>query len=81
MTFDDSIDEEKLAETALAILSLTSHKDAGVVRAWKGMDWDLLGLLYQNGWIWDPVGKQKSVVFTNEGKNLAVKFLQKHFEK
>ncbi len=81
MTFDDSIDEEKLAETALAILSLTSHKDAGVIRAWKGMDWDLLDILYKRGWIWDPVGKQKSVVFTDEGKDLATKFLEKHFGK
>ncbi len=46
MTFDDSIDEEKLAEAALAILSLTSHQDATVIRAWKGMDCDLLDVLY-----------------------------------
>lgn len=52
MVFDDNIDEEKLAEAALAILSLTAHKDAEVIRAWKGMDWDLLGLLYQKGRIW-----------------------------
>lgn len=81
MVFDDNIDEEKPAEAALAILSLTAHKDAEVIRAWKGMDWDLLGLLYQKGWIWDPVGKQKSVVFTDEGKDLATKFLEKHFGK
>ncbi len=41
------------------------------MRAWKGMDWDLLAVLHQNGWIGDPVGKQKSVVFTDEGKELA----------
>ena len=81
MTFGDNIDEEKLAEAALAILSLTSHKDYAVVRAWKGMDWDLLDILYQKGWIGDPVGKQKSVVFTDEGEKLATKFLEKHFGK
>ena len=79
MTFSDNIDEEKLAEAALAILSLTAHKDIGAVRAWKGMDWDLLDVLYKKGWICDPVGKQKSVVFTNEGEDLATKFLEKHF--
>ena len=53
----------------------------GIVRAWKGMDWDLLAVLHQNGWIGDPVGKQKSVVFTDEGKELAIGFLEKHFGK
>jgi hypothetical protein len=81
MTFADNIDKEKLAEAALAILSLTAHKDMGGVRAWKGMDWDLLNILYQKGWIGDPVGKQKSVVFTDEGEDLAAKFLEKHFGK
>jgi hypothetical protein len=70
-----------LAEVALAILSLTAHKNMGGVRAWKGMDWDLLNILYQKGWIGDPVGKQKSVVFTDEGEDLATKFLEKHFGK
>ncbi len=81
MTFDDNIDVEKLAEAALAILSLTAHKDMGGIRAWKGMDWGLLDVLYQKGWIYDPVGKQKSVVFTEEGEDLAIKFLEKHFGK
>ena len=81
MIFSENIDEEKLAEAALALLSLTSHTDSGVIRAWKGMDWDLLNILYQKGWIWDPVGKQKSVVFTDEGKELATQFLEKHFGK
>ena len=81
MTFEDNIDEEKLAEAALAILSLTSHKESGVVRAWKGMDWDLLNILYKKGWINDPVGKQKSVVFTERGVDLATQFLEGHFGK
>jgi len=41
----------------------------------------LLNILYQKGWIGDPVGKQKSVVFTDEGEDLAAKFLEKHFGK
>jgi len=45
------------------------------------MDWDLLDILYKKGWIYDPVGKQKSVTFTDEGKNLADQFLEKHFGK
>ena len=79
MTLPENIDQEKLAETALAILLLASFEDAGVTRAWKGMDWDLLAVLHQKGWISDPVGKQKSVTFTAEGKELALAFLEKHF--
>ena len=81
MTLPENIDQQKLAEAALAILSLTASDDTGLMRAWKGMDWDLLAVLHQNGWIDDPVGKQKSVVFTGEGKELSIGFLEKHFGK
>ncbi len=37
----DEIDQDKLAEAALAILSLTLHGG----RVWKGLDWDLMDLL------------------------------------
>ena len=81
MTFPENIDQQKLAEAALAILSLTAFTDMGGIRAWKGMDWDLLAVLHQKGWIHDPVGKQKSVWFTEEGQDLAMAFLEKHFGK
>jgi hypothetical protein len=81
MTIADDIDKEKLAEIALAILSLTAERDYGNARAWKGMDWDLLAVLHEKGWIFDPVGKQKSVIFTEEGYELAKQFLAKHFGK
>ncbi len=55
--------------------------DAGGVRAWKGMDWDLLGILFEKGWISDPVGKQKSVYLTDEGAKLAEQILESHFGK
>ena len=81
MADDQRIDKEKLAEAALAILSLTAHEEFGVIRAWKGMDWELLATLHENGWIADPVGKQKSVVFTEKGRKLAYQFLEKYFGK
>jgi hypothetical protein len=31
------------------------------------MDWDVLARLHEKGFIHDPVGKQKSVVFTDTG--------------
>ena len=43
------------------------------------MDWDLLDVLYQKGWIDDPKGKAKSVVLTDEGARLAKELLQRHF--
>jgi hypothetical protein len=81
MVLPTDFDEDKLAEIALALLSLTAHADSGVTRAWKGLDWDVLGRLYQLGWIEDPIGKQKSVVFTKKGEELASRFFEKHFGK
>jgi hypothetical protein len=72
----NDLDTDKLAEAALAILSLTLH-DGG--RVWKGLDWELMGLLHDKGWIVDPVSKAKSVVLTEEGEQLAREFLRKHF--
>lgn len=79
MPLPDDIDQEKLTEAALAILSLGRWDDQLVARAWKSMDWDLLNLLYDKGWIGDPVGKQKSVVLTDDGVAKAACFLEKHF--
>ena len=55
---------DKIDDAALALLYLTLHDED---RAWKGMDWDVLGRLHEKGMIHDPVGKVKSVVFTQEG--------------
>lgn len=56
--------KDKIDDAALALLYLTLHDDC---RAWKGMDWGVLGRLHEKGMIQDPVGKVKSVVFTQEG--------------
>jgi Domain of unknown function (DUF6429) len=59
-----NIDTEKVDAAVLAVLYLTLHDD---VRAWKGVDWDALARLHDKGLIDDPVGKQESVVFTDDG--------------
>lgn len=79
MPLPEDIDKEKIAEAALAILSLTAHGDADFKRVWKGLDWDLLDLLHEKGWISNPVGKQKSVQLTEEGIKLAQEYIDKHF--
>ena len=58
------LDTDKIDDAVLALLALTLHDD---YRAWKGFDWDALGRLHDKGLIHDPVGKTKSVVFTEEG--------------
>ena len=78
MPLPDDLNEEKVAELAMAILSLSRMSDSYGVRAWKGMDWDVLDLLYKRGWISDPVGKQKSVGITEEGIKSADEFIEKH---
>ncbi len=70
-----ALDEEKLAESALALLSLTLHGR----RAWKALDWNLMNLLFRKGWITDPVSKARSILLTEEGEELAEEFLAKHF--
>jgi hypothetical protein len=76
MALPENLDHQKLAEAALAILSLSLH---GGGRAWKAMDWDVTDLLHEKGWISDPKSKAKSVVLTEEGEKLAAQFLARHF--
>jgi hypothetical protein len=72
----DELDADKLAEVALALLALTLHDGS---RAWKGLDWAVMDLLFKRGWIHDPQGKAKSVVLTDTGLALAQDLLLKHF--
>ena len=58
------IDTDRIDEAVLALLYLGLH-DQG--RAWKSFDWDAMDRLHRKGLISDPVGKAKSVVFTDEG--------------
>ena len=65
----------------MAILALTAVSSGHESRAWKGLDWDVLDLLYRQGWIEDPVGKAKSVVLTEAGERLAHELLARHCAK
>jgi hypothetical protein len=58
------LNTDKIDEAVLALLYLGLHDGA---RAWKGFDWDALDRLHRRGYISDPQGKAKSVVFTEEG--------------
>ena len=58
------LDLEKIDRAVLALLHLGIHDD---VRAWKSFDWDAMDRLHKKGFISNPVGKTKSVIFTETG--------------
>jgi Domain of unknown function (DUF6429) len=59
------LDETKIDEAVLALLFLTL--DRKTHRAWKNLNFDSMDRLYEKGFIFDPVGKAKSVVLTEDG--------------
>ena len=75
------IDTNKIDEAALALLFLTMHTDSDVLRAWKGIDWEVMDRLYEKGYIYDPKGKAKSVIITDVGEKKSEEFFKKLFSK
>ncbi len=73
-----TLDTDKIDDAVLALLFLGLHDGA---RAWKGFDWDAMNRLHEQGYILDPRGKAKSVVFTEEGFDRAQSLLEKLFGK
>jgi hypothetical protein len=72
------LDWDKIDDAVLALLYLGLHDG---VRAWKGFDWRATDHLYEKGYIDDPKGKAKSVVFTDEGLERAKQLLIELFGK
>jgi len=72
-----SLNKDKIDDAALALLYLTLHDHD---RAWKGIDWGVLGRLHDKGMIHDPMGKVKSVVFTQEGLDRAKRLFETMFK-
>ena len=70
------LDADKIDEAVLALLLLGRHDGD---RAWKGFDWEAMNRLHEKGFISDPRGKAKSVVFTEKGLNEAERSLKKLF--
>ncbi len=73
---DEGNDPERNDDAVLAQLWLGLHDGW---RAWKGLDWDALDRLHRKGMISDPVGKAKSVVFTEEGRREAERLFRALF--
>ena len=70
------IDQDRIDETVLALLFLGRHDGD---RTWKSFDWASMERLHAKGLISNPVGKAKSVVFTDEGLRLSETLFRKLF--
>jgi uncharacterized protein DUF6429 len=71
-----TLDSDKIDEAVLALLYLGLHDGD---RAWKGFDWEAMNRLHDKGFISDPRGKAKSVVFTETGLSQARRLLHALF--
>ena len=70
------LDLDRIDQTVLALLYLGLHEGS---RTWKSFDWDALSRLHRKGLISDPVGKAKSVAFTDEGLRESERLLESLF--
>ncbi len=78
-SFSDPIpDLERLGEAVLALLRLTAFTEKiGTLSVTR--DWDAQSRLHEQGWIENPVGKAKSVTFTEEGRERAQALFERLF--
>jgi hypothetical protein len=67
------LDDDKIDDSVLALLRLGLHDD---VRAWKNFDWAAMERLHAKGFISNPRGKTKSVIFTEAGLARSLELLQ-----
>jgi len=67
------LDTDKIDQAVLALLALGRHEGN---RAWKAFDWESMWRLHEKGYITDPVGKAKSVLFTEHGARESQRLLQ-----
>jgi hypothetical protein len=72
MAYDQSrIDEAVLALLAAHLFDTNS--------SWKGYDFDVMNRLHDAGYLFDPVGKQKSVQLTEEGVERGLELAKRLF--
>jgi hypothetical protein len=72
------VDTDRIDDAVLALLWLGLHNSS---RAWKSFDWDAMERLHRKGMISDPVGKAKSVLFTEEGRRQAERLFRELFHR
>ena len=57
--------DDRLIEDAVLALLAAYSSDKG--NAWKGFDFEIMNRLHEQGFISDPVNKNKSIWLTEEG--------------
>jgi len=72
------IDPDRIDDAALALLFLGRHDD---FRTWKSFDWNVMEWLHAKGFISNPIGKAKSVVFTEDGLHRSEALFRQLFQK
>ncbi|MDF1534934.1 MAG: DUF6429 family protein [bacterium] len=72
-------DEKRVDEAVLALMHLTTFRDASGYRTWKGHDWEVLDRLHQKGFIANPKSKSRSVDLTDEGQKSSEELFRKYF--
>ena len=79
---DDELVNHRIDEALLALLYLGIFERHPVMgaRTWKSFDWAAMERLHGKGLISDPVGKAKSVVFTETGLRQAEAAFRRLFE-
>jgi len=74
----EDIDTDRIDEVVLPLLHLGLHDEG---RTWKSFDWATMNRLHEKGFISDPVGKAKSVVFTEAGERRSEELFVELFER
>jgi hypothetical protein len=74
----EEIDLDRIDEVVLALLFLGCHDGQ---RAWKSFDWTAMERLHAKGLISNPVGKAKSVAFSEQGLRQSEALFHKLFRK
>ena len=72
------LDNDRIDEAVLALLFLGHHDE---LRTRKSFDWAVVERLHAKRLISDPVGKAKSVIFTEEGLRRSEELFRKLFER
>jgi hypothetical protein len=72
-------DENRVDDMVLALLHLTTFREASGYRTWKGHDWEVLDRLHEKGYIGNPKSKVRSVEITEEGRAKSEGLFNKHF--
>lgn len=72
------LDPNRIEDAVLALLCFTLHDGN---RAWKNFDFEVMDRLYKKGYIFDPRGKSKSVVLTEDGLARSKELFEKLFGK